>query len=108
MMLEASPDEFRTLFGWIADAWRHALPKLNLNSSFETQCRWCTIDKDIKLCRKIGVICMIYEHDRNIMSFRIELTPAIRYVIIKGAPEHLWLMLTAALSGQQFAIQIVE
>ena len=83
MILEASPDEVRTLFGWIVDAWRHALPKPDLNY-FETQCRWCTIDKAIKLCRKIGVSCMIYEHYRNIMPFRIELTPAIRHVIIKG------------------------
>ena len=51
---------------------------------------------------------MIYEHDRNITHLRIELTPAIRHVIIKGAPQHLWLMLKAALSGHQFVIQIVE
>ena len=107
-MLEASPDEFRTLFGWIADTWRLALPNLNLHVSFETQCRWCTIDKANKLCRKIGVNCMIYEHDRNITPFRIELTPAIRHVIMKGAPQNWWLMLTAALSGHQFLIQIVE
>lgn len=83
-LAEAFPDDVKSLFEWVSLARKIAFPVLDLGG-FEAKCRWNTIEEGIRLCRKIGVLCKIYQDNRDMTPVRIPLSPASRRLILWGS-----------------------
>jgi hypothetical protein len=82
--LEACPEVTRTLFAWIAEAWRNIVPDMDMSLVEAEAVQWKNLDEAIKLVRKVGILYKVYHPER-----RTPVSRDMKKIIINGAPAHL-------------------
>lgn len=106
-VIELDEDETRSLFAWIARAWVQAFPYLDL-ASIEPQARWSDPVQGIRVIRKIGLLCKMYEDNPELHPLTIRLTPAMRNIIVRGAPESMRMFLAGSIAGMHDLQEVTD
>lgn len=95
-VIEMSKEDNHPLMDWVTAAWRLAFPTLDL-TQFEAKGKWSDYGEAIQLCRKLGVLYLIYNQVPTPQAS--PLTPQFKKIILKGAPPNLKLSIAGPLQA---------
>jgi hypothetical protein len=107
MALEVHPEAIRTLFAWITESWRNAVPDMDMSSVEAEAVQWRNLDKAIKLVRKVRILYKVC-HPKIRTPLGAPVSRDMKKIIINGAPAHFKMTLSTALAQAETLQDITD